>query len=646
MFFTRLMMFIKRFFIKSNELSCIRHHIFYTIVLFIMMFVPDVVLNCTGRTNIVINQFIVFLLLLFCALSSFTGCIVKCLTLLSLFLTQIVSVNYVIIAGQQIESFVILQALKNIDVVFDNFSQTWWLILVILLPFVFLVVYSILFRKQFLFSFFSIICVLSIFGYLFYSCALSSNQSKSYSKPTRMIFYNNANIFPYFLTHLKEKPYKVKSEFTKANDITNNTNKKPNIIVLVLADNIGTDSLSLFNKKLHFNTTPRLSRMINKDKKSFFLSNSISSAFDSNSSLTKLFHLLYTGANVNEIVKKQKQSLFELAKKSGYKTHWIGYDKFSTLEKIGIYADDIKVAFDIRYYNNFAKWQDDYLIDLFRGLELNKGKHFVVIHTKTATKCTKDGDYITNYKHHGEAFAEIKNEQTGIQSVKDSYENSIIYLDYLIESFLEIAKRKNVDYLFFTSSTGIDIDNLRDVKSVKSLNVPFISYTKEQNIGSVEKYFQNIKLTQYTFDKYIAWLLGYDITNYYEENDKFYISNDIFDTNDTHILINIDKKGIVKEELKETLSDYYKRNKEKYKQFALKPVEKKQKVIKQDKKDDNKEVKSTEKSLQEIVEEKNKQNTKIEVKKLENSGKKNNKKKSTKSKNNNLKNTATKTSTK
>ena len=224
--------------------------------------------------------------------------------------------------------------------------------------------------------------------------------------------------------------------------------------------------------------------------------------------------------------------------------------------------------------------------------------------------------------------------------------NSIIYLDYLIESFLEIAKRKNVDYLFFTSSTGIDIDNLRDVKSVKSLNVPFISYTNEQNVGNVEKYFQNVKLTQYTLSKYLAELIGYDVKNYYEENDKFYISNDIFDTNDTHILINIDKKGELKEELKETLSDYYKRNQEKYKQFALKQVEKKQKEIKQDKKDDNKEVKSTEQSLQEIVEEKNKQNTKIEVNKLEHSGKKNNKKKSTKSKNSNSTNATTKTSTK
>ena len=616
--------FLKNFFIKSNELCRISHHFLYTLILCILVFAPDIVLLSIGKINFIPNQAIICLIILFCFISSFSGVIIKILTLLYIFLTQIISVNYLLITGKQIESTQILNALTNIDKVFNNFSTTWWLIIAILLPFVLLVFYSIFFRKEFILSIFSAVLVLSVFGFLIYKNGIIKMHSNSKSRPTRMVVHNNLKTFPYFITHTKERETKIPSEFLKNNEITRTKNTQPRVILLVLGDNINTNDLHLFNKKLEKENTPRLEKIISNEKDNFYLSNSITNSIEEKTSISKLFNALYNSSNANKIVKEGKQNILNLAKKNGYKTHWFGYHNNEALEEAGIFADDVKLHSDARHFAEFKKKQDDYLIDLLKNTDISKGKHLIVLHLKTAKLDKKTNDYAKNYKHHGEVFAEWKSIDGEKTTKEDTYNNSILYLDYLLESFIEIAQRRKIDYTFFISLRGENLKNEEKTLALSELNSPFIIYSK--NTSQVKEKFKNIQnITHYEFSKYLLNLIGYEIKNYYEEENIFDINNDILIDNDEHLMINRDKNGDITTAKKERLLDYYNNNKEKYKQFAVveKKITKEEKTPKKDdkndkKNNDNKTTQNTDKTTSRV------NNNTTEQTTLNNSNKENN----------------------
>ena len=561
--------FLKHFFFKSNELCRIRHHFIYTLLFSIIIFLPDIILSKLGKISFIPNQTIILLITLFCFISSFSGCIVKILTLFYAFITQIISVNYVIITGKQIESTQILNALTNIDKVFNNFSATWWLILVILLPFVLLVFYSIFFRKEFVLSIFSLLLVVSTFGYLIYRNGIIKLSSNSKSKPTRMIVYNNLKTFPYFITHTNEKEVKIPKEFLKKNEITKNNIQQPKVILLIIADNINTDNMHLFNKNNEKENTPRLEKMLSKYKDNFYLSNSISSAIEERTSITKFFNILYNSSNANKIIKEGKQNILNIAKQNGYKTHWFGNHRNDLLEEAGIFVDDIKTYQDARYFTSFNKAQDDYLIELLRKTDISQGKHFIVLHLQTAKLNKKTKDYSKNYQHHGEVFTEWKSIDDEKTTKEDTYNNSILYLDYLLESFIEIAQKKKFDHTFFTSIRGENIRNEVKTLALSENNTPLLIYSK--NIKEIKENFKNIKnnITHYELSKYLLNLIGYKIKNYYEEDNTFYIDSDIAIDNNEHLMINRDANGNITTAKKERLLDYYNNNKEKYKEFAI-----------------------------------------------------------------------------
>ena len=238
------------------------------------------------------------------------------------------------------------------------------------------------------------------------------------------------------------------------------------IYVLVLGETSRKESWQLngYTRK----TNPRLSQQKNLVNFTNFIS--LSSATRSS------IPMMLTRKPDKDVYRYEfpEKSIISAFKETGFKTYWL-----STQQKIGVFDTSTSVyakeADEMHFLNktNYteAGVYDDVLVPLFdKIVKRPEKKQFIVIHTL--------GSHY-NYSHRYPAFfAKFKPDLSSLNNyslqelkykkeLRNSYDNSIIFTDYVLNSLIQILKSQTEvrSFLLYSSDHGEDLFDKKCLKS-------------------------------------------------------------------------------------------------------------------------------------------------------------------------------------
>ena len=530
------MSFLKNFFAlnKSGNGKFI-YNFLLSLSISLFIFAPDYTLLLLGKISFVKNTPIIIALFLFSFLLAFSGKILQTILVLFILVIQIMNVGYLVYSGMQIGPTEIDLAFyeKGDVLMLSNILPFLWLVPVFFVPFGLILFLMIKYRHKMLFSPFCFIVVVLVVIWMF-----QREYNKSFSRaqpyPSRMTIHNSLNIFPYVITHIgKIENVKIPKEFVKTYDITKVKEDTPRLIVMIYGESTNWVEMKLLNEKLDRNTTPKLIEMFNKDKDRHLAMRAIGSGASTTSAHPLFWNMINTPTDVNKIIMTKKQNIIELAKKNGYKTHFISAQVNKYIEIAGNSPDDVVSAESPLHIKSFQQKHDDHLIELFDKMDLSQGKHFVVLHPY-ACHTPYDDNWMQRGKDKYRVFNSNRKELGNIK--RDEYHNCMLYLDDLLAKLFEMAKEKGADYIFFTPDHSEVISNEDGTPCIdkncvyghvavdeKVIRIPFLAYSKD-NFVEMKQSFSKHKITShYEIGKYLAHLIGYEVVNPLECENDFYV---------------------------------------------------------------------------------------------------------------------------
>ena len=509
---------------RKNEYK-IKNNIIEAILLCLIMFLPDFILKITGKTYMNVHIIFTIILILFAFLTSFSGIVVKLIVGTFLFVIQLTQTNYMYFSGMPIEPKLIKKIFAEKDDVFEyeHFMYVLPILPFVILPYVFYVWHSFKTRKRTYFSILS--AFLIVFSYSFFLKAENKRTiDEKIPKPFRQTILNSLSTYTFFLSHLKSEDsmnselddIKKKAYIPYQISKIKNNNEENRIVILIWGESTNSKDMHIINNKLFRKNTPKLENFAKKNKNHFMSMTSISGSTATRSSAPLFFNLIKEPGNTLPI-RSVSQNLFKMAKENGYKTHWLSSQGIIIPQDSYVFADDMQTA--EKHIYAIKKKSDDYLIDLFKKLDLSKGKHLIVLNPRNTHT-----PYNKNYKHRKAEFEKYTDSKTRKDAELSAYHNCILYLDWWINEILSIAIKKNADYVLFSSDHGDfigDNPNLKHGNSTFGHNlldlgityVPFMIYSKKNN----EKMFNKLKekkiITHYEIGMLMANLIGYNVKN-------------------------------------------------------------------------------------------------------------------------------------
>ncbi|WP_307745635.1 sulfatase-like hydrolase/transferase [uncultured Phascolarctobacterium sp.] len=207
------------------------------------------------------------------------------------------------------------------------------------------------------------------------------------------------------------------------------------LYVLIIGESLTRDNMSSYG--YYVNTTP-WAKSTNKDGNLILLKNPFSCWA---STIGALNYALTEKSQYNDVDVSKATTIVEAAKKSGYKVSWISnqqkYD-FPT----GIIADVADRKYWVNQYlgkkiksSNY----DEKIIDaLKKEILINEEKKLIVIHLMGSHQ-----DYNDRFPKEYSKFSHQKTSEVQIQL--DSYNNSVLYNDYIISQIYEVLfSNKNI----------------------------------------------------------------------------------------------------------------------------------------------------------------------------------------------------------
>ena len=306
----------------------------------------------------------------------------------------------------------------------------------------------------------------------------------------------------------KFKPYEIE----KIRDI-----QEPTTIVIVMGESFSYKRMSIFGAKRE--TTPTLEKII-KDKR-FAIKKAISSGTATRASLPAFFNIQYNPLN-RKVIEKKRSNIFKLAKDAGFKTFYVSVQPNNTLTSIGIKYIDKFIPYDsIRELVD--KKSDDALLTVMKQLSLSN-KNLIVLHQNNI-----HAEYEKRYGHRKEFFVYPINNLKHKEKMKNSYDNGVLYNDFLWSNFINYY-RKNVHnnlYMFLTSdhSEGLGEDDNywgHGKLAIGSVRIPLVFYSSKKEDIIREKIRKLDFISHYEIGVLIANALGYEIKNPNIEKDIYY----------------------------------------------------------------------------------------------------------------------------
>jgi len=254
----------------------------------------------------------------------------------------------------------------------------------------------------------------------------------------------------------------------------NANNSSPKILVLGIGESLRAENMSLYGYNRE--TTPYLSKRqqnITVYEKAFAAGTNTWSALPA--ALTKV-------SGTPDLSK----SIINLAKDAGYTTFWFSnHARFSkwdfSVSSIAAQANNVHFISQekagIRYDASLVPILEDILAS-----KINEEKLFIVLHFY--------GSHMSFEDRYPSEFAYFN----GTNITLDSYDNSILYTDFVQNQVLQTVKKYGGEYLFFADH-GLGDPNgaiplkhdVRDKPSLSSIRVPFFTSPNSSLILNREK---------------------------------------------------------------------------------------------------------------------------------------------------------------
>ena len=433
----------------TRSVNChIRHNIYFTIAFLSLLISGDIFLTATGRTNVVFEPIISFIILVSCFALSFCQNIIK--IIISTLAMIPLATNFVHIAyfGIPIDVDGIYKIFTETGDILECWKDVVFICPFILIPYMMVIFISYKYDKK---CYHSIYLTLLVFYALFwiYICAKYPRSVTTYGTPipTRFTAINSFRTFPYFLLNIsKKEDDDYPPEVTKPYEIKLVNKNTPRVIFVIWGESTQADYLSLFDKSRFIgklNDMPNMTKMINENKDHYIFTKNLSTGCETMGSTTLFFNLLHEPTNVNFYAKDNKQNLFILAKQNGYTTHWFSAAPTNVMTTGAMPADDV-ITRNTHIALPDGK-RDDYLLEKIKKLDLSKGKHFVVVQFNSLHV-----GYAENYSKHKDKFEVFKVQKTDNKttSMRKEYINNIFYLDYLLSEVFNFAQKNGAEHIF------------------------------------------------------------------------------------------------------------------------------------------------------------------------------------------------------
>lgn len=208
------------------------------------------------------------------------------------------------------------------------------------------------------------------------------------------------------------------------------------------------------------NTTPLLSRQSNLVNFSNFLSISAETRTSIPMILTRK-----PAEQVYQFIFPEK-SIISAFKEAGFLTYWIStqqkFGAFDTSTSVYAKEADHMLFLNKTSYTNKGETDEVILPELKKALESRGDKKFIVIHTlgshyNYSHRYTKDFDVFRPSLNDIDHYS-LQDKKNKTQLI-NSYDNSILYTDYVVNQIIETLKfKKNTEsFLFYSSDHGEDL---------------------------------------------------------------------------------------------------------------------------------------------------------------------------------------------
>ncbi len=519
---------------------------------------PDYVLQFSSvHFRIGFDAVFVFALTLFGFFLSLSGRVIFCAVTVFLFVCQIIQLNYMAYSGRPISPVDIHKIFVEFPDIWSSgmgaIKDVWFVTPMLFLTFGGTAYFFFKYRKQFGFS---VLAALIVIGTMAQKPERASRKSLKHFLPaeTRNSIHNSWNTFSYYLVKgrlLPTSPVVPEGTYRPVSALRSDK-KTPRVIVFIMGESLSYEHMGLFGYPRP--TTPRMSLLKNDPK--FVYKKGISSAVSTHSALPIFFDLMNEPGNL-DVLRNDPVNLFRLAKEAGYKTHWI-----SAQDAKNTYSIGTKFIDDLRTVENdplmYAKFREDYLVRLFKKLDLSEGRHFVVLHFRTV-----HSPYSENYEHRGPEFPKYPTEEGGrSRRLVNAYDNAVLYTDDIIADIFETFREKEpADGVFaMTSDHGQLLGQHglygHNILKRETVLVPFMLYMDSPDRELYEELKGKKYVTHNEMGRIIAGIMGWRIIDPNRRAGEFFIhGNDIF-TDYPLLMGNFDESGDFSLSPVMTLSEY------------------------------------------------------------------------------------------
>ena len=330
---------------------------------------------------------------------------------------------------------------------------------------------------------------------------------------------NGIDTMGYFFGRIAPQKLFGNSQLSQNIVATPNVNKeKPDAnVVVIMGESLTHSLMSLYGAKDV--TTPYLDEL-NKDE-NFLKQVAFTSGIVTDVALPSFFNILYEPDSTEQII-STNTCLFKMAKNNGFETYFysaqsqigLAYIKsYICLNSIDNYLDGTNETGEMK-----ENAIDDILVQRLDNIDFNKS-NFIVLH--------QIGSHSPYELRYPKEFAKFKSNKEDKYD-RNSYKNSILYTDYIVNEIIEKLKEKTdkPTYVFFTSDHGEGVKKHSghgNLKLASNYEVPYFMYTL--NIDNKFKKDSNSSkyTSHYEIAKVVAQTLGYDTSSFKNSKDKYVI---------------------------------------------------------------------------------------------------------------------------
>jgi glucan phosphoethanolaminetransferase (alkaline phosphatase superfamily) len=299
-----------------------------------------------------------------------------------------------------------------------------------------------------------------------------------------------------FSNHKPQNEYK-KYEIQKISHPKNIT------IILVIGESVNYEHMSIYG--YHRKTNVELEKLLDEG---LIFRKAISSSTSTKISLPLILNSIREPNNEAMLLSKEA-NLFKLAKDNGFQTIYISAQESVLSRGIGSNYIDVMTVFE-NEKELFSNKKDEALIEILDRIKPTD-KNFIILHQRNS-----HSPYEANYSHRKEfkIFDEAVKDHKSY--VVNTYDNSIIFNDFLLKKMIDYFKAKWSPFNFFFTSDHGEMLGENELFGhlnfhINATKVPFLYYSDRD-----DKKFANAigdNLTHYEICLLIAQKLGFEIIN-------------------------------------------------------------------------------------------------------------------------------------